>query len=99
MPKSTSTVSAREAYQVLKDLALGIRAVQRLTPAVNSDGTLLGVDGWQITLITHQGAVKSCLYCEAPDGRTGSCDTWQRFGTDPVSLLSAWEQAQVEALL
>jgi len=99
MPTPVSTVSAREAYQVLKDLALGTRAVQRLTPAVNSEGTLLGVDGWQITLMTHQGAVKGCLCCESPDGRTGSYDTWQRFGTDPVSLLSAWEQTQIEALL
>jgi hypothetical protein len=26
-------------------------------------------------------------------------DTWQRYGTDPVSLLSTWELAQVERLL
>jgi hypothetical protein len=29
----------------------------------------------------------------------GVLDSWQRYGTDPVSLLSTWELAQIERLL
>ncbi|MGH8329295.1 MAG: DUF7693 family protein, partial [Pseudomonas fluorescens] len=29
----------------------------------------------------------------------GVFDSWQRYGTDPVSLLSTWELAQIERLL
>ncbi|WP_420850312.1 DUF7693 family protein [Pseudomonas typographi] len=31
--------------------------------------------------------------------RGGSFDSMQRFGTDPVELLSTWEHAQLESLL
>jgi hypothetical protein len=34
----------------------------------------------------------------APDGR-GDVATWQRYGTNPVDLLSTWELAQIERLL
>jgi hypothetical protein len=33
------------------------------------------------------------------DGREGALDHWQRYGTDPVSLLSTWELAQIVRLL
>jgi hypothetical protein len=99
MTPSTSTVSAREAYQLLKDIALGTRTVQVAASPIEIEGTLFRADGWQITLLAHDGVLRGCLSCESPDGRTGSPENWQRFGTDPVSLLSAWEQAQIEALL
>jgi hypothetical protein len=99
MTPSPSTVSAREAYQLLKDIALGTRTVQVAASPIEIEGTLLRADGWQITLLAHDGVLRRCLSCESPDGRTGSPENWQRFGTDPVSLLSAWEQAQIEALL
>lgn len=96
MTKSTATVSAREAYQVLKDVALDIRALQHPPTASNGETTVLKVDDWEITLLTSNGVLIGCPSCVAPDGRTGH---WQRFGTDPVSLLSAWEQARIEATL
>jgi hypothetical protein len=39
-----------------------------------------------------------CQHCRSPDGREGTLQAW-RYGTDPVSLLSTWELAQVERLL
>ncbi|MBD9603105.1 MULTISPECIES: hypothetical protein [unclassified Pseudomonas] len=33
------------------------------------------------------------------DSREGALERWQRYGTDPVSLLSTWELAQIERLL
>ena len=33
------------------------------------------------------------------DRREGALDRWQRYGTDPVSLLCSWELAQIERLL
>jgi hypothetical protein len=41
--------------------------------------------------------LRHCLHCQSPDGR--AFDGGQRFGTDPVSLLSTWELAQIERML
>ena len=35
----------------------------------------------------------------SPDGRVGTLELWQRYGTDPVGLLSSWEHEQLERLL
>lgn len=96
MKNPTATVSAREAYQVLKDVALDTRALQHPPTASNNETTVVTVDDWEITLLTSKGVLIGCPSCVAPDGRTGH---WHRFGTDPVSLLSAWEQARIEATL
>jgi hypothetical protein len=57
------------------------------------------IDGWRLTLDVDGVHVRHCQSCHSPDGREGDLDSWQRFGTDPVSFLSAWELAQVERLL
>ncbi|MFJ4141190.1 hypothetical protein [Pseudomonas sp. NPDC089734] len=90
-------LSAREVYQQLRDTAQGIR---RLLPGQQLETGLLPitVDGWDMTLDFDGKHLHHCLSCQDPDGRAWSLDT-QRFGTDPVSLLSTWELAQVERLL
>jgi hypothetical protein len=97
--QSAAPVPAREAYQLLKDVALGIRSVQSLTNSSGAEEARIDIDGWAVILQTHDGALTGCTSCMAPDGRTGSLETWQRYGTDPVSLLSTWEHTQIEALL
>ncbi|WP_429385987.1 DUF7693 family protein [Pseudomonas sp. YL-218 TE3947] len=37
--------------------------------------------------------------CRTPDCRVGTVEDWQRYGTDPVELLSGWEREQLERLL
>lgn len=40
-----------------------------------------------------------CEDCRAPGRRVGTVEDWQRYGTDPVELLSGWEREQLERLL
>jgi len=64
-----------------------------------TDPVVVDVDGWVITLINDCDTLGYCAACITPDGRIGSLETWQRFGTDPVSFLSKWEHDQLERLL
>lgn len=57
------------------------------------------IDGWRQALFNDSDCLDYCEECRAPDGRTGSLETWQRYGTDPVDLLSGWEREQLERLL
>lgn len=95
-------LTAREVCQVLRDIALQTRVMRRVdAPASPSalDQVTVEADGWVLDLHTADGALAYCQSCQAPDGRAGSCETWQRYGSDPVQWLSTWELEQVRRLL
>jgi hypothetical protein len=100
---TTSPLTAREVYQVLKDVALGIRIMTRTSSQSLSEiynGLMpVEIDGWRLTLFNDGGTLDYCEDCRSPDGHIGSLETWQRYGTDPVELLSGWEREQLERLL
>lgn len=87
-------LTAREVYQQMRDAALGLRPLKRLNgqPPVQVD-----IEGWRLSLDVDGTHLRHCLGCQSPDGR--AFDGGQRYGTDPVNLLSTWELAQVERLL
>ena len=93
-----TTLNAREVYQVLKDIALEVRQITRLSPG---DGGVVHVhvDGWTISLHNEGHELDLCTACTAADGRSADAQSWQRFGTDPVHLLSRWEHEQLQRLL
>ncbi|WP_431357225.1 DUF7693 family protein [Pseudomonas jessenii] len=93
------TLTAREVYQQLRDTAQGIRTFKRVDDASESGHVRVDIDGWQLTLEVDAGHLRHCLHGQCPDGREYALDIGQRFGTDPVSLLSTWELAQIERLL
>ncbi|QVW25708.1 hypothetical protein KJF94_09240 [Pseudomonas hormoni] len=92
-------LTTREIYQVLRDASLEVRPLRLV--GVQSESGLVQVDieGWQLTLDVDGTRLRHCQRCQSPDGRVGLFDSWQRYGTDPVSLLSTWELAQIERLL
>lgn len=92
-------LTTREVYQQLRDAALGIRLLQRLDKQSEPGQIHVDIEGWQLTLDVDGNHLRHCQRCQSPDGREGEFDSWQRYGTDPVSLLSTWELAQVERLL
>ncbi|WP_122571260.1 DUF7693 family protein [Pseudomonas viridiflava] len=92
----TPTLSAREVYQRLKEAALGVRSLRRLDDC-ESNLLRIDIDGWCLTLEISGNQVTGCLHCLNAEGQQGSAEDWPR--TDPVSLLSGWEQAQIERLL
>jgi hypothetical protein len=92
-------LTAREVYQTLRDAALGIHPLRRLDEHAGPGQIQVDIEGWRLTLDVDGVHVRHCQRCHSPDGRVGELDDWQRFGTDPVSFLSAWELAQIERLL
>lgn len=88
----------REVYQRLRDAAMGVRTLQ-VIQALDHGHLLIDIEGWQLTLDFAEQTLHHCESCQASDGRSGALDSWQRYGTDPISLLSTWELAQLEQLL
>jgi hypothetical protein len=100
---TTSALNARDVYQVLKDVALGTRIMTRTSSQSLSEiynGLMpVEIDGWRLTLFNDSGTLDYCEDCRSPDGRIGTIETWQRYGTNPLDLLSGWEREQLERLL
>jgi hypothetical protein len=92
-------LTAREVCQLLRDAALGIRPLQCLDKSCACGHVKIDIEGWRLTLDLDGNHLRHCQSCQSPDGREGVLDTWQRYGTDPVSLLSTWEMAQIERLM
>jgi hypothetical protein len=92
-------LTAREVYQPLRDAAQGIRTFKRIDEHCMSNLVRVDIDGWRLLLDVDAGHLRHCLHVQFPDGREYAFDNGQRFGTDPVSLLSTWELAQIERLL
>ncbi|AWY39885.1 hypothetical protein DKY63_08210 [Pseudomonas putida] len=91
------TLTAREVYQQLRDTALELRPLTRLDQHPEPGPIQVDIEGWRMTLDVDGTHLRHCLHGQSPDGRV--FDGGQRFGTDPVSLLSTWELAQLERLL
>lgn len=92
-------LTAREVYQQLRDAALELRPLSRLARQPEPGHVHVDIEGWRLSLGVDGDRLLHCQRCQAPDGREGELDRWQRYGTDPVSLLSTWELAQIERLL
>ncbi|MCW8278851.1 hypothetical protein IMF27_27810 [Pseudomonas sp. PCH199] len=90
-------LTAREVYQQLRDAALGLRLLKCVDQQPESGPVQVDIEGWLLTLDVDGIHLRHCLHCQCPDGR--AFDGGQRYGTDPVSLLSTWELAQIERLL
>ncbi|KKX61942.1 hypothetical protein [Pseudomonas putida] len=88
-------LTAREVYQQLRDAALGLRPLKCLDQ--RSSPMQVDIEGWHLSLDVDGTHLRHCQHCQSPDGRV--FDGGPRFGTDPVSLLSTWELAQIERLL
>lgn len=96
-PPAATPLTPREICQQLRNAALGLCTLRCLEPAPACGLVHIDIDGWQLTLDIEHGHLQHCLHGRSPDGRT--YERGQRYGTDPVYLLSTWELAQIERLL
>jgi len=96
-------LTAREAYQPLRDVAMGISAMRQVSLQRDAGGDevrlTVEIDGWTMIVCMIGGSLDRCDSCTSPQGRSGSSRVWARYGTDPTALLSAWERAQLEQQL
>ena len=100
---AAKTLTAREAYQILRDIAQGVRTMRRIGQQSWAEiccGLMtVEADGWVFTFYNDCDTLDYCNSCYAPDGRAYIFDSSQLYGTDPVELMSTWELQKLEKLL
>jgi hypothetical protein len=92
-------LTSREVCQRLREAALGVLAFKVCEAPAETGLVTVDIDGWRLLLDFAGGKLHHCEYARSGAGQEGALERWQRFGTDPVSLLSTWELAQIEQLL
>lgn len=96
-------LTAREVCQVLREVTFERRTMTRIGTQswdeVYACHFVVDVEGWRITLYNDCDELDYCEECYSPDGRRWCFDLGDRFGTDPVALLSTWEHQMLERLL
>ena len=96
-------VSAREVCQVLREVTFERRTMTKVGQAswseIHAGHFVVSVEGWRISIYNDCGTLDYCKECISPDGRRWSFDSGDRFGTDPIALLSTWEHQTLERLL
>ena len=98
-----SELSAREVCQVLREVTFERRTMTKVSQAswdeVYAGHFVVSVEGWQISIYNDSDTLDYCEDCVSPDGRRWSFESGERFGTDPIALLSTWEHQTLERLL
>ena len=96
-------LTAREAYQIPRYIALEVRTMRRIGQQSWAEiyrGLMtVETDGWVLTFFNDCDVLDYCDSCYSPEGRAYVFDSLQSYSTDPVELLSTWERAQLEKLL
>ncbi|WP_244647544.1 DUF7693 family protein [Pseudomonas kielensis] len=96
-------LSTREVSQVLREVALGrlimVRACERGWEEIYAERFKVNVEGWRMSIHNDRDELGYCEECISPDGRRWSIDSGNRFGTDPIAMLSTWEHQTLERLL
>ncbi|WLH33608.1 hypothetical protein PSH79_16895 [Pseudomonas sp. FP2196] len=95
----SSLLTAREVCQRLREAALGVLAFRLCETPSEAGLVAVDIEGWHLLLDFEGERLHHCEYARSADGHEGALETWQRYGTDPVSLLSTWELTQIERLL
>ena len=100
---AASALSAREVCQVLREVIFGRCAMTKVGQAswdeIYAGHFLVDVDGWRLSIYNDCDRLNYCEECFSTDGRRWSFDSGDRFGTDPIALLSTWEHRTLERML
>lgn len=96
-------LTAREVSQALREVIFGrqqMSKVGQLTwDEVDASQFVIDIDGWRITLCIDCDRLDYCEEALSPHGLRWAFDPGDRYGTDPVALLSTWEHQTLERML
>lgn len=100
---TAAELSAREVSHVLREVIFGRTVMSKVGheswDEIYAGHFQINVDSWEISIYNDCDQLDYCEKCISPDGRHWSFDSGDRFGTDPIALLSAWEHQMLENLL
>ena len=96
-------LTAREVGQLLREVVFERRNMTRVDSMIleqaHAGRAVVDVDGWLVTLHSDGEVLEYCETCVSPDGRRWTFDSGDRYGTDPIALLSTWEHQSLGSLL
>lgn len=96
-------LSSREVCQVLREVTFERLTMTKVSQScwdeIYAGHFVVSVEGWQISIYNDCDTLDHCVECMSLDGRRWSFDSGDRFGTDPIALLSTWEHQTLERLL
>ena len=96
-------LSAREVCQVLREVTFERWTMTKMSQAswdeIYAGHFVVSVEGWRISIYNDCDTLDYCEECVSPEGRRWSFSAGDRFGTDPIALLSTWEHQTLERLL
>lgn len=85
-------LTAREVCRVLSDAIFGRRTMVRVCAQtwdeLYAGMFLVDIEGWSITIFNDCDELDYCEAGVSPDARCGLFNSGDRFGTDPIALLS-----------
>ncbi|MCF5667769.1 histidine phosphatase family protein [Pseudomonas marginalis] len=100
---NAAELSAREVCQLLREVIFERRSMTRVGKTswdeIYAGHFVVSVEGWRISIYNDCDTLDYCEECVSPDERRWSFDSGDRFGTDPIALLSTWEHQTLERLL
>lgn len=100
---TAAELSAREVCQLLREVIFERRSMTRVGKTswdeIYAGHFVVSVEGWRISIYNDCDTLDYCEECVSPDERRWSFDSGDRFGTDPIALLSTWEHQTLERLL
>ncbi|MBK4992381.1 hypothetical protein IAE39_000555 [Pseudomonas sp. S37] len=98
---SPNELTAREVYQVLREVVLGRRGMTKVGSQTWDDVYAchfeVDVEGWRISIYNDCDELDYCEQAASPGGQRWNFDPGAR--TDPIALLSAWEHQSLERML
>ncbi|WP_441346737.1 DUF7693 family protein [Pseudomonas simiae] len=101
--ESIPALTAREVCQALRDAIFGrrtmVRACAQTWVELYAGMFMVYIEGWSIMIFNDCDELDYCEACLSPDGRRWSFDSGDRFGTDPIALLSTWEHQSLYRML
>ncbi|QKZ05636.1 DUF7693 family protein [Pseudomonas eucalypticola] len=92
-------LTARDVAQLLREAVFGRLAMSAAHEPPRDDRVLVTIEGWRLTLDWAGDEVGVCTECLGADGRRWQLAGGDRYGTDPVALLSTWEHGALGRLL
>lgn len=100
---TAAELSAREVCQILREVTFQRRTMTKVSLAswdeIYAGHFVVRIEGWRISIYNDCDTLDYCEDCVSPDGRRWSFYAGDRFGTDPIALLSTWEHQTLERLL
>ena len=98
-----AALTAREVCHILREVTFERRVIAKAGDQswdeIHAGLFVVIVDGWRITIYNDCDVLDYCEACVCPEGRRWSFDNGDRYGTDPIALLSTWEHGTLERLL